>query len=128
MLNGTSKIKGEWSIAIAMSAVLFLSVVGFIYLTVAREPPATESRGFAGGTLEAALFLYILAESDLPAKIRTSVPVRRQMGVWTAWLAYLGMAPAFDPRRMPQSRLALVGGVVILLFSIKALLVPIDTR
>ena len=122
-MNTASQARREWQIAIAMSVALFLSVGGFIYLTLARTPEVAESRGFAAAPLEAALFLYILAESDLPTKIRKSVPVRRQLVAWTAWLALLGIAPAFDPKRIPQSRVAIIGGLVMLITSIKALLI-----
>jgi hypothetical protein len=118
----------EWLIAIAMSIALFLSVGAFIYLTVVREPVVIESPGFAAAPLCGALLLYILAETHLLAKIRMSLPVRGQMTVWTAWLALLGIAPILDPERVPQSKMALVGGSVMLIFSIKALLFSKSAR
>jgi len=115
MLNGNPQGRREWQIAIAMSAALFLCVGGFIYLTLI--PEITESHGLAGIFLAAAIILY-----GLGRKIRMPVPVRAQLSVWTAWLGILGITPAFDPRRFPQSRVAIVGGSVMLIFSLKALL------
>ena len=127
MSNRTSHAKRESLIAISMSIALFLSVGGFIYLTVVRKPAVAESRGFAAAALGAALFFCIFWRR-LIAKINMSVPVRGQMSVWTAWLALLGITPILDPQRVPQSKMALVGGSVMLIFSIKALLFSKSAR
>jgi hypothetical protein len=108
-----------------MSVALFLSVGGFVYLTVVLKPAVVESREFAAASLCAAILLYSLAETGLLSRIsgiRVSLPVRAQMNAWGAWLAILGITPDLDPRRFPQSTIALVAGPVALLFSVKALL------
>jgi hypothetical protein len=129
--KGTSPATRQWSIAIALSVALFLSVGGFIYLTVVLKPEVVESRGFAAASLFAAILLYSLAEAGLLSRIsgiRMSLPVRGQMNVWAAWLAILGITPDLDPQRFPQSRIALVGGAVMLIASIKALLFSTSAR
>ena len=123
MINDSSGLKHERLIAIALSVGLFLTVGGFIYLALIHKSWLTAPHGFAEVPLTLALFLYLVTETNFPFKIRMSAPVKRQLTVWTAWLAILGIAPALDPQRVPQLAIALGAGPLIAIFSIKGLLI-----
>jgi hypothetical protein len=122
MTKDSSELRHEKLIAIAMSGVLFLTVGGFIYLAI-HKSRLVEPHGFAGCPLILALFLYLVTETNIAIRIRMPGPVRRQLTVWTAWLAILGFAPALDPQRVPQLAIALGAGPLIAIFSIKSLVI-----
>jgi hypothetical protein len=94
--------------AVLLCAVLVAAAGAFAWLAVVL-PPESLPKGLMAGPFEFAIFAYILAETDIPQKIRRSDAIRSQFSVWMMWLALLGIAPALSSGDMPLWLIAAVG-------------------
>jgi len=120
MTGGLARFNFERLMAAAMSLALLISATGWVYIT-SRIPITTTHRGFQSAPIDVALLLFIIAETDIPRKMRESPAIRRQVLAWGVWLIILGVAPALDPQAIPPTVTAVVAGLLMSLASVAGL-------
>lgn len=120
MTSSIANTNVERWVAVAICLVLLISVVGFVYISYAYSS-SRSFHGFQSAPIDVALLLFLMTETDVPRKIRESVIIKRQIWLWGIWLLILGVAPAFNPRAVSPTIVAVVAGAFMSVASLAGL-------